>query len=110
MTLFSIGIVSTRVGLHQQTLREYERQGLVVPQRTPKGTRRYSEEDIELLVRVQQLTAEGMSLQAAGYVLSLEAKLRRANERIRELEEHARAAGDGLARRTSFALVRVNKQ
>lgn len=85
-TLLSIGVVATTVGMHPQTLREYERQGLVEPQRTPGGTRRYGDAELARLRRIQQLTAEGLSLAGVRYVLNLEDRLRVAEARVRELE------------------------
>lgn len=84
--LLSIGVVASRAGVHPQTLREYERQGLVTPQRTPGGTRRYTEDELQRLQHIQRLTSEGMSLQAVRYVLELEDRLRNAELRVRELE------------------------
>ena len=85
--LHSIGYVATLLGIHPQTLREYERQGLVTPQRTPGGTRRYGQAELERLARIQRLTSEGMSLAGVRYVLGLEDELRRAKARIAELEQ-----------------------
>jgi MerR family transcriptional regulator/heat shock protein HspR len=82
----SIGHVATLLNVHPQTLREYERQGLVTPQRTPGGTRRYGQAELDRLVRIQRLTAEGMSLAGVRYVLRLEDELRAARTRIAELE------------------------
>lgn len=84
--LLSIGIAAAQVGMHPQTLREYERQGLVMPQRTPGGTRRYGPQELERLLRIQRLTAEGLSLAGVRYVLGLEDELRQARARIAELE------------------------
>ena len=84
--LFSIGIAAAQVGMHPQTLREYERQGLVTPRRTPGGTRRYGQSELDRLVRIQRLTAEGLSLAGVRYVLDLEDELRAARARIAELE------------------------
>jgi MerR family transcriptional regulator/heat shock protein HspR len=84
--LLSIGVVATQVGMHPQTLREYERQGLVEPQRTPGGTRRYGLAELERLTRIQALTAEGMSLAGVRYVLELEDRLRVAEARLAELD------------------------
>ena len=86
ITLLSIGIVASTVGMHPQTLREYERQGLIEPQRTAGGTRRYGAAELERLRRIQALTAEGMSLNGVRYVLQLEDRLRRAEARVRQLE------------------------
>jgi MerR family transcriptional regulator/heat shock protein HspR len=99
--LFSIGAVSALVGVHPQTLREYERRGLVVPARTPGGTRRYSDRDLVRLSHVQRLTAEGMSLAAVAYVLDLEDRLARATERLSRLEGR---------RSVSVALVHVPRK
>ena len=85
-TLLSIGVVASRVGMHPQTLREYERQGLVEPQRTPGGTRRYGDAELARLRRIQALTAEGLSLAGVRYVLDLEDRLQAAEARIRQLE------------------------
>ena len=90
-TLLSIGMVATHVGVHPQTLREYERQGLVTPQRTPGGTRRYGPAELDRLVRIQRLTSEGLSLAGVRYVLELEDELRTARRRIAELEGGAPA-------------------
>jgi MerR family transcriptional regulator/heat shock protein HspR len=95
-TLLSIGMVATHVGVHPQTLREYERQGLVTPQRTPGGTRRYGPAELDRLVRIQRLTSEGLSLAGVRYVLELEDELRAARRRIAELEG-ARSGGDAPA-------------
>ena len=101
-SLHSIGHVAALLGIHPQTLREYERQGLVLPQRTPGGTRRYGQAQVDRLVRIQRLTAEGLSLAGVRYVLGLEDELRRAHARIEELE------GGGLATHSmSLELVHV---
>lgn len=94
--LHSIGHVAAMLGLHPQTLREYERQGLVLPQRTPGGTRRYGQAELDRLARIQRLTAEGLSLAGVRYVLDLEDELRAAKARIAQLE--GRPAGDGPRR------------
>lgn len=84
--LYSIGAAAAQVGMHPQTLREYERQGLVTPRRTAGGTRRYGAAEIERLARVQRLTAEGLSLAGVRYVLELEDELRATRSRVAELE------------------------
>jgi len=82
----SIGTAAAAVGVHPQTLREYERQGLVTPHRTPGGTRRYGQEELVRLARIQRLTAEGLSLAGVRYVLGLEDELHTARSRLAELE------------------------
>jgi MerR family transcriptional regulator/heat shock protein HspR len=92
-TLLSIGVVAGHVGVHPQTLREYERQGLVTPQRTAGGTRRYGPAELARLEAIQRLTAEGMSLAAVRYVLELEDQLRAAEARNAEHEAQLTRAG-----------------
>lgn len=104
--LHSIGYVATLLGIHPQTLREYERQGLVAPQRTPGGTRRYGQAELERLARIQRLTADGMSLAGVRYVLGLEDELRSARARIAELEA-GRGATTIVSRSMSLELVHV---
>jgi MerR family transcriptional regulator/heat shock protein HspR len=82
----SIGYVAEQLGVHPQTLREYERQGLITPQRTPGGTRRFGQAELDRLERIQRLTAEGLSLAGVRYVLEIEHELRVARARIAELE------------------------
>jgi MerR family transcriptional regulator/heat shock protein HspR len=87
--VFVISVAAELAGVHPQTLRIYERTGLVEPARTGGGSRRYSEDDIETLRRIQELTNEGLNLAGVKMVMELEA-------RVRELEaqlEHARAEG-----------------
>ncbi len=108
--LHSIGYVATLLGIHPQTLREYERQGLVAPQRTPGGTRRYGQAELDRLARIQRLTSEGLSLAGVRYVLGLEDELRAARARIAELERGSGGRGPQHVRTTtsmSLELVHV---
>ena len=72
-----ISVAAELAGVHPQTLRIYERKGLVDPARTPGGSRRYSDDDIALLRRIQELTNEGLNLAGVQRVLELEAENRR---------------------------------
>lgn len=95
--LYIISVAAELAGVHAQTLRIYERKGLIEPQRTQGGSRRYSDVDIELLRRIQELTNEGVSLAGVAKILDLEVELGRARARIRALEqalERARQGGD----------------
>ena len=84
---YSISVAAELVGMHQQTLRMYESKGLVRPQRTPGGTRRYSEVDLERLRVIQRLTTElGLNLAGVEHVLRLEDELRRVRARMEQLE------------------------
>jgi MerR family transcriptional regulator, heat shock protein HspR len=88
---YMISVAAELVGMHQQTLRMYESKGLVRPQRTPGGTRLYSEVDIERLRVIQRLTTElGLNLAGVEHVLRLEDELRRMQARMDRLERELR--------------------
>jgi MerR family transcriptional regulator, heat shock protein HspR len=74
--VFMISVAAELAHMHPQTLRVYEARGLIQPKRSPKNTRLYSQEDVERLQRIQQLTAEGLNLAGVEKVLALERKLR----------------------------------
>src|SRR5262245_30825183 len=84
--LYVISVAAELAGMHPQTLRIYERKGLIEPARTSGRSRRYSEQDIALLRRIQELSNEGISLIGVHRVLGLEEELMRARARIAELE------------------------
>ena len=84
--LFVISVAAELAGVHPQTLRIYERKGLVSPARTSGRSRRYSEHDIDRLRHIQELTSEGVGLAAVERVLDLEARLSGALARIAHLE------------------------
>ena len=84
--LYVISVAAELAGMHPQTLRIYERKGLIEPARTSGRSRRYSERDIELLRRIQELSTEGISLVGVQRVLALEDELANARARIAELE------------------------
>jgi MerR family transcriptional regulator/heat shock protein HspR len=73
--LFMISVAAELAGMHPQTLRVYERRGLVHPQRTAKNTRRYSRRDVEQLQRIQELTERGLNLAGVERVLAMEREL-----------------------------------
>ncbi len=83
--VFLIGIAAELAGMHPQTLRVYERRGLITPARSPRNTRLYSERDVALLRRIQELSEEGLNLAGIERVLRLEKELERAERRIRDL-------------------------
>jgi MerR family transcriptional regulator, heat shock protein HspR len=89
--IYMISVAAELVGMHPQTLRMYETKGLVRPQRTPGGTRLYSEADIERLRIVQRLTSElGLNLAGVELVLRLEDELRNAHAQIERLRRQHR--------------------
>jgi len=85
--VYVISVAAELAGVHPQTLRIYERKGLVAPGRTQGGSRRYSEADIALLHRIQDLTNEGLNLAGVKRVIALEsevARLRKEAEGLRQ--------------------------
>ncbi|MDP9119525.1 MAG: helix-turn-helix transcriptional regulator, partial [Actinomycetota bacterium] len=84
--VYIISVAAELAGVHPQTLRIYERKGLVRPHRTSGNTRRYSEADIDRLRRVQRLTQEGVNLAGAKRIMALEDDLRRMREMLAQLE------------------------
>ena len=93
--LYIISVAAELAGVHPQTLRIYERKGLIEPSRTEGRSRRYSDRDIALLQRIQELTNDGVSLAGVRKILELEAELEAVQERVAALEETlARARQD----------------
>ena len=93
--LYIISVAAELAGVHPQTLRIYERKGLIEPSRTSGRSRRYSDRDIAVLQRIQELTNEGVSLVGVRKILALEAQLEDLRDRVDELQDAlARAAGD----------------
>ena len=90
---YMISVAAELVGMHPQTLRQYEEKGLVRPQRTAGNTRLYSEADLERLRLVQRLTTElGLNLAGVEAVLGLEEQLQRMQARMERLERDMREA------------------
>lgn len=83
--VYVISVAAELAGVHPQTLRIYERKGLLDPARTGGGSRRYSEDDIARLRRIQELTDEGLNLAGVKRVLELEADLARLRGEIERL-------------------------
>ena len=93
--LYIISVAAELAGVHPQTLRIYERKGLIEPSRTEGRSRRYSDRDIALLQRIQELTNEGVSLAGVRKILELESELDELRARVGELQEElTRAAAE----------------
>ena len=90
--LYIISVAAELAGVHPQTLRIYERKGLIEPSRTEGRSRRYSDRDIALLQRIQELTTEGVSLVGVRKILDLEAELEQLRDRIAALNAALDAA------------------
>src|SRR3954469_16780508 len=88
--VYMISVAAELAGMHPQTLRIYETRGLITPKRSPKNTRLYSQEDVDRLRRIQELTSElGMNLAGVERVFELEEEMERMRRRLRNLERHA---------------------
>jgi MerR family transcriptional regulator/heat shock protein HspR len=90
--LYIISVAAELAGVHPQTLRIYERKGLIEPQRTEGRSRRYSDRDIQLLQHIQELTNEGVGLAGVKRILELELELEQAEAEIERLREQVRKA------------------
>ena len=98
--VFVISVAAELAGMHPQTLRIYERKGLIDPYRTPGGTRRYSQEDIERLTLIQDLTSQGLNLEGVKQVLDLQTEVQRLRSDVAELRnavEETRVAAERRA-------------
>src|SRR4051812_37181229 len=97
--VFMISVAAELAEMHPQTLRMYEARGLIEPKRSPKGTRLYSQKDVERLRRIQEMTNRlGLNLAGVERVLELEAKLERARAKVEALERRADELKDEVQR------------
>ena len=87
--VYVISVAAELAGCHPQTLRIYERKGLVEPARTGGGSRRYSDQDIADLQRIQELTEQGLNLAGVKRVLELEAEVSALHDQIDQLKADA---------------------
>ena len=101
--LYVISVAAELAGVHPQTLRIYERKGLLEPARTSGRSRRYSDHDIQLLRRIQELTTEGMSLLGVQRILALEQELAAARELAGRLEARVDALQQEMEARVTEA-------
>ena len=107
--VYVISVAAELAGVHPQTLRIYERKGLINPARTGGGARRYSDADIEALRRVQELTHEGLTLAGVKRVLALEAELSETKRQLDEVKKQAEQAVEQAHREHRRDLVPVSK-
>ena len=97
--VFMISVAAELAAMHPQTLRMYETRGLIEPQRSPKGTRLYSQDDVERLRRIQEMTTEwGMNLAGVERVFALEEQLERMQRKVGALERRAEELQSEIAR------------
>ncbi|MCU0267869.1 MAG: helix-turn-helix transcriptional regulator [Acidimicrobiales bacterium] len=107
--VYVISVAAELAGMHPQTLRIYERKGLLEPARTQGGSRRYSDDDISLLRRIQELTDEGLNLAGVKRVLELEGEVERLRAEVEDLRHHTRQAVEETRRQYRRDLVPVNQ-
>lgn len=100
-SLYVISVAARLAGMHPQTLRIYERRGLLQPARTQGGNRRYSDTDIARLRRIAELTAEGMNVEGIRRVMHLEAEVRRLRDEVDQLRLLAAQAINAAERQQS---------
>lgn len=103
--VFVISVAAELAGMHPQTLRIYERKGLLEPYRTPGGTRRYSQEDIERLQLIQELTSQGLNLEGVRRVLALQEENRTLKRKLDKLRDKL----DDLEEETERRLEEVHR-
>jgi MerR family transcriptional regulator/heat shock protein HspR len=107
--VYVISVAAELAGVHPQTLRIYERKGLVDPARTQGGSRRYSDADIDLLKRIQDLTNAGLNLAGVERVLELEGEVRRLRAELDRTRAAAQEAVAEAERRHRYDLVPVHQ-
>src|SRR5437868_9632277 len=107
--VFVISVAAELAGVHPQTLRIYERKGLLDPARTIGGSRRYSERDIERLRRINDLTAAGLNLAGVKQVMELEDELARLRSELESTQAEARRLIEKVHRHYRRDLVPLNQ-
>lgn len=108
--VYIISVAAELAGVHPQTLRIYERKGLVDPARTEGGSRRYSDFDIDLLRRIQELTNDGLNLAGVKKVLALEAEVASLKQRLASTVEEAQQVVEDTHRQYRRDLVPVKHE
>ena len=97
--VFVISVAAELTGVHPQTLRIYERRGLIEPYRTPGGTRRYSRADLERLELIQALTEAGLNLEGVKRVMKLEAEIDKLRKDVAEMRRKVEEMAEEAERR-----------
>ncbi len=90
--VYVISVFAEIAGVHPQTLRNYERSGLLSPQRTSGGSRRFSEADLAALRRIQELTNEGVNLEGVKRIMKLEAEVARLHDELAARTQEAQSS------------------
>jgi MerR family transcriptional regulator, heat shock protein HspR len=107
--VYVISVAAELAGVHPQTLRIYERKGLLDPTRTPGGSRRFSDMDLARLRRIQELTAAGLNLEGVRRILELETEILRLHSQLDQVRQEAKEAVEGAHRHYRRELVPLNQ-
>ena len=105
--IYVISVFAELAGVHPQTLRNYERTGLLSPKRTSGGSRRFSDEDLQVLRRIQELTNDGVNLEGVKRILRLERELDEARREAAALRDAVQASVEATHRQYRRDLVPV---
>lgn len=108
--VYVISVAAELAGVHPQTLRIYERKGLVDPARTSGGSRRYSDADIAMLQRISELTDEGLNLAGVKRVMALEAEVQRLEDELAEAKASVGQAVESTHRQYRRDLVPLRQE
>lgn len=96
--VFVISVAAELAGMHPQTLRIYERKGLLDPYRTPGGTRRYSQDDIDRLALIQEMTEQGLNLAGVQRVIDFQQQVAKLKGKIEALEDQLEKTREAAAK------------
>ncbi len=107
--VYVISVAAELAGVHPQTLRIYERKGLLDPFRTSGGSRRYSEQDVAMMRRIQELTSEGLNLEGVKRVLDLEREIESLRKDIEVIKVASRRAVEDTHKKYRRDLVPLNQ-
>ena len=105
--IYVISVFAELAGVHPQTLRNYERTGLLNPQRTTGGSRRFSDQDLQVLRRIQELTNDGVNLEGVKRILRLERELDEARREVAALRDAVQSSVEATHRQYRRDLVPV---
>jgi MerR family transcriptional regulator/heat shock protein HspR len=108
--VYVISVAAELAGVHPQTLRIYERKGLLEPSRTGGGSRRYSDEDIERLRHIQELTCAGLNLEGVRKVIELEEKVKNLTDELERSKAEAYMKVEEVRRRYRRELVPLRQE
>ena len=107
--VYVISVAAELTGVHPQTLRVYERRGLLDPNRTEGGSRRFSEHDLDRLRHIQDLTAAGLNLEGVRRVMELESEITRLRHELAAARTESREAQDSVHRQYRRDLVPLSQ-